>query len=147
MSTALFKLPGSVVAHPDPKTNPQSLAQRNLLRHLTFSLPSGQRVAKAMRLPVLPQHALSDIGQHGLDDRTPLWFYVLREASHFTGGERLGPVGARIVAEVLIGLLQGDRASYLSQDPDWEPSLPTVDPSRKGEDFTMVDLLRFAGVA
>ncbi len=147
LSTALFKLPGSVVAKPDPKTNPQSLAQRNLLRHLTFSLPSGQRVAKAMRLPLLPQQALSDIGQHGLGDRTPLWFYVLREASHFTGGERLGPVGARIVTEVFIGLLQGDRASYLSQDPDWEPSLPTVDPSRKGEDFTMVDLLRFAGVA
>jgi hypothetical protein len=100
-----------------------------------------------MRLPVLPQQALSDIAEHGLDDRTPVWFYVLREASHFCSGERLGPVGARIVTEVFIGLLQGDRASYLSQDPDWEPSLPTIDPSRKGEDFTMIDLLRFAGVA
>ena len=147
ISTALFKLPGSVVANPDPRTSPASLAQRNLLRHLTFSLPSGQRVARAMRLPVLPQTALADVAEHGLDDRTPLWFYILREASHFANGERLGPVGGRIVAEVFIGLLQGDRTSYLAQDPDWEPTFPTLDPGRRHEDFTMVDLLRFAGVA
>jgi len=147
LSTALFKLPGSVVPHPDPKTNPSSLAQRNLLRHLTFSLPSGQRVAKAMSLPVLSKGDLGDLQPHGLDDRTPLWFYILREASVVENGERLGPVGARIVAEVFLGLLEGDRTSYLSQEPDWEPSLPTIDASRKGEDFSMIDLLRFAGVA
>ena len=32
-----------------------SLAQRNLLRHLTFSLPSGQRVARAMKLRHVPE--------------------------------------------------------------------------------------------
>lgn len=147
LSTALFRLPGSVVPNPDPKTNPASLAQRNLLRHLTFSLPSGQRVAKAMSLPVLSKADLGDLQPHGLDDRTPLWFYILREASVVENGERLGPVGARIVTEVFLGLLEGDRTSYLSQEPDWEPSLPTIDASRKGEDFAMVDLLRFAGVA
>ena len=133
--------------NPYPNTTPASLAQRNLLRHLTFSLPSGQRVAKAMSLPVLSQGDLSDLAPHGLDDRTPLWFYVLREADVVENGQRLGPVGARIVAEVFIGLLQGDRTSYLSQDPEWEPSFPTVDPSKQGEDFAIVDLLRFAGVA
>ena len=147
LSSALFKLPGSVVPHPDPKSNPSSLAQRNLLRHLTFSLPSGQRVAKAMNLPILSQGDLADLKQYGLDDRTPLWFYILREAGVIANGERLGPVGARIIAEVFIGLLQGDRSSYLSQDPDWEPLLPTIDPSRTGEDFKIIDLLRFAGVA
>lgn len=147
LSTALFKLPGSVVANPDPKTNPASLASRNLLRHLTFSLPSGQRVAKAMDLPVLSTGDFSDLKAHGLDDRTPLWFYILREASVVENGERLGPVGARIVAEVFLGLLQGDRSSYLSQEADWEPFLPTVDASKKGEDFAMIDLLRFADVA
>lgn len=140
LSTPLFHLPA-------PVTNPSSLAQRNLLRHLTFSLPSGQRVAKAMSLPVLSQGDLSDLKEHGLDDRTPLWFYVLREAELVENGERLGPVGARIVAEVFVGLLEGDRESHLAQDPDWEPFLPTVDPSKEGEDFRMVDLLRFAGVA
>ncbi len=147
LSTALFKLPGSVVANPDAKTNPASLAQRNLLRHLTFSLPSGQRVARAMSLPELSKGDLSDLKQYGLDDRTPLWFYILKEAEVVENGERLGPVGARIVAEVFIGMLQGDRGSYLAQEPDWEPSLQTIDTSRKGEDFKMVDLLTFAGVA
>jgi hypothetical protein len=56
-------------------------------------------------------------------------------------------VGGRIVAEVFIGLMQGDRESYLSQEPDWEPFLPTLDPASRGEDFKMVDLLKFAGVA
>ncbi|WP_380874295.1 myeloperoxidase [Sphingomonas sp. DBB INV C78] len=147
LSTALFKLPGSVVSNPDAKTNPSSLAQRNLLRHLTFSLPSGQRVAKAMNLPVLSKGDLGDLKQYGLDDRTPLWFYILREAGVIENGERLGPVGGRIITEVFLGLIQGDRTSYLSQEPDWEPFLPTVDTSKQGEDFSMVDLLRFAGVA
>ncbi len=147
LSSVLFALPDSVVALPDPRANPASLAQRNLLRHLTFSLPSGQRVARAMRLPALSRGDLAMLKPHGMDDHTPLWFYVLREAAVVENGERLGPVGARIVAEVFIGLLEGDRASYLSQDPDWEPFLPTLDPAGTGEDFRMADLLRFAGVA
>ena len=47
LSTALFKLPG-VGRRQTRCRRPIRLArQRNLLRHLTFSLPSGQRVAKA----------------------------------------------------------------------------------------------------
>ncbi|MCE7796116.1 heme peroxidase family protein [Sphingobium sufflavum] len=147
LSTAMFKLPGSVVPNAAAKTNPSSLAQRNLLRHLTFSLPSGQRVAKAMELPVLSKGDLADLQPYGLDDRTPLWFYILREAAVLAGGQRLGPVGGRIIAEVFIGLLQGDGTSYLSQDPEWQPSLPTIDPAHKGDDFRIIDLLRFAQVA
>lgn len=148
LSTALFHLPSSVVANPDPASNPQSLAQRNLLRHLTFSLPSGQRVAQAMKLPVLKKSDLAMLKPFGMDDRTPLWFYILREAAvRQNGGERLGPMGAQLVAEVFLGLLQGDRTSYLTQDPDWQPFLPTIDAGRANDDFKMVDLLRFADVA
>jgi hypothetical protein len=143
----MFLLPTTVVARPNRINNPQSLAQRNLLRHLTFSLPSGQRVARAMRCESLSARDLQDLKSFGLEQRTPLWFYILKEAEVFERGESLGPVGARIVAEVLIGLLQGDHTSYLVQDPDWRPTLPTIEPSRMGRDFTMVDLLRFAGVA
>ena len=46
-------------------------------------------------------------------------------------GERPGPVGARIVTEAFLGLLQGDKGSYLSKDPEWQPFLPTVDASKK----------------
>ena len=54
------------------------------------------------------------------------------------GGTRLGPVGGRIVAEVFVGLLEGDRMSYLRQAPDWEPEFGT------DGTFTMADLLTMA---
>lgn len=100
-----------------------------------------------MEMDVLTKADLADLKPHNMDDCTPLWFYVLREAQLAENGERLGPVGARIVAEVLIGLIQGDRTSYLSQDPDWQPFLPTFNNTNQGDDFRMVDLLHFAGVA
>jgi Animal haem peroxidase len=141
LSTALFDLPGI------PGMEPQSLAQRNLLRHLTFRLPSGQSVAKAMGVMPLTSDQLADLKPLGLDTRTPLWFYILKEAELIgvgdkgSGGARLGPIGGRIVAEVFIGLLQGDPLSYLRQDPLWIPNL--VNSAQK---FEMTDLLKFAGV-
>ncbi|MGZ8411719.1 MAG: peroxidase family protein [Gemmatirosa sp.] len=145
LSSVLFALPDSVVALPDPRANPASLAQRNLLRHLTFALPAGQRVARRMQLPALAPGDLDDLQPYGLHTSTPLWFYVLREAEVMERGLRLGPVGARIVAEVLIGLLEGDRESYLAQDPDWRPSLPTRIDADAGHGFEMADLLAFSG--
>ena len=147
LSTALFRLPGTVVAHPNATSNPNSLAQRNLLRHLTFSLPSGQRVAKAMKIEPLGKDKLAKVAKWGLDDNTPLWFYILQEAESEASGERLGLVGGRIVSEVILGLIEGDRTSYLSQEPDWQPFLPTINPAHANERFAMIDLLRFAGVA
>ncbi|WMJ09386.1 heme peroxidase family protein [Nitrosomonas sp. sh817] len=135
LSTVLFDLPGV-------RGEFQSLAQLNLLRGLTFSLPSGQSVAKAMNLPVLDATDLADLVDLKLHLRTPLWFYILREAEVKQNGERLGPVGGRIVAEVFIGLLQGDSMSYLKQDPEWTPTLP----SAVADNFKMTDLLKFAGV-
>ena len=134
LSTPLFSLPGQ------PTGTPTSLATRNLIRNLTMGVPSGQRVAAAMQLPPLAPADLADLSQYTLDTRTPLWFYVLREAQVTSAGEHLGPVGGRIVAEVIVGLIQGDRTSYLRQDPDWTPTYGSDD------NFTMVDLLRAAGV-
>ena len=141
LSSTMFKLPSTVIEHPSLPFNPGSLAQRNLLRHLTFGLPSGQRVAQAMKLNVSDMSVLKPFK---LDKATPLWYYLLREAEVAALGETLGPVGARIVAEVIIGLLQGDKQSYLVQDPDWTPALPTVDPAHQGAQFSMIDLLTVA---
>jgi hypothetical protein len=44
---------------------------------------------------------------------------------------------------VIIGLLQTDRASYLTAQPTWKPTLPSK--SGAGQ-FKMVDFLTFAGV-
>jgi hypothetical protein len=136
LSSVLFDLLGI------PGDEPQSLAQRNLLRSLALGVPSGQRVARAMRMRRLPREDLADLKPHRLDRRTPLWFYVLREAEKMANGTRLGPVGGRIVTEVFIGVLEGDRHSYLRQDPEWTPVLPAATPGT----FAMTDLLKFAGV-
>jgi hypothetical protein len=148
LSSALFRLPPSVVTNPAPGTNPASLAQRNLLRHLTFELPSGQRVAQAMKAErLLTPEDLSELKDMHFQHTTPLWYYILKEAEVLASGEHLGPVGGRIVAEVLIGLLEGDKQSFVSQDPDWRPNLPTINPAKQGDDFTMIDLLTIADPA
>jgi hypothetical protein len=88
----------------------------------------------------LGRFGLSAARRSELEAATPLWYYVLREAE-VGGGERLGAVGGRIVAEVLVGLLQGDSHSFLHQEPTWKPELiPAV---RRGQ-FTLSDLLKFA---
>jgi hypothetical protein len=134
LSTVLFHLLGQ------PQGEPVSLATRNLLRNLTMKVPSGQRVAQAMQVPQLAAADLDDLTTFDLHRRTPLWFYVLREAQVAADGEHLGPVGGRIVAEVIVGLVKGDRQSYLRQDPDWTPTYGSADA------FTIVDLLTAAGV-
>ena len=55
----------------------------------------------------------------------------------------LGAVGGWILAEVLVGLLQRDRNSYLYLNPSFKPA-PPVAPAI-GQ-FTTVDLLTFARV-
>jgi hypothetical protein len=77
----------------------------------------------------------------GLDTSTPLWLYVLREAQLVTGGRYLGPVGGRIVAEVLLGLLEADPTSYLRAQPGWQPTLGATNGP-----YTMANFLTFAGV-
>lgn len=140
LSSPLFQLP---FTGPNLPGNPASLAQRNLLRHLTFSLPSGQDVARAMCIEPLQREELEDLKKFrvGLEESTPLWVYILREAEKRAKGEHLGPVGGRIVAEVFIGVMEGDRQSYLRQDPFWEPIF-----GEKEGTFGMADLLKFAKV-
>jgi hypothetical protein len=72
-----------------------------------------------------------------------LWYYVLKEAQVKADGLCLGPVGGRIVAEVLVGLLEADPTSFLSVLPSWHPRLPS---RAGGGNFRMVDFLSFAGV-
>ena len=122
---------------------PVSLAERNLLRHLTWSLPSGQAIAAAMGGPVLPNSAFAELAaiEPAFVSSTPLWYYVLREADLLANGETLGPIGGRLVAEVFIGLLRTDGTSMLNQATPFVPTLGAT----PGE-FTMVDFLRVAGV-
>ena len=111
------------------------------MRQLTWSLPSGQAVAAAMGVTPLADGDLSELQPYGFQSSTPLWYYVLKEAELVEDGLHLGPVGGRIVAEVLIGLLQSDTGSYLVRKPTWTPTLTSA-----GASFRMTDFLTFAGV-
>jgi hypothetical protein len=140
ISTALFTLPLGAIATHDA---PTALPQRNLLRHLTWQLPSGQSIAHAMGVTPLAPSDLQELVALGVgfERSTPLWYYVLKEAEVVADGLHLGPVGGRIVAEVLVGLMQTDAGSYLATQPRWRPTLP----SETGT-FRMTDFLTFAGV-
>jgi hypothetical protein len=120
--------------------------QRNLLRCLTWQLPSGQRIANEMGIPSLTNQELAELQpiDPSFVQSTPLFYYILKEAELREEGLRLGPVGARIVAEVFVGLLQLDPDSYLSVQPNWVPTLPTHDGTPQS--FRMIDFLTFASV-
>src|SRR6185437_14043717 len=74
---------------------------RDLLRGDTTGLPSGEAVAGLIGVPALTADEVEPAWPGG----TPLWVYVLKEAEHRGGGDRLGPDGGLIVAEVLVGRL------------------------------------------
>lgn len=140
----------------------RSLAERNLKRGVRMGLPSGQAVARAMDVDPISDEKLR-IGKATQEDSSknkrlveispdfagnaPLWYYVLAEAQQqFKKDDtpiRLGPVGSRIVTEVFVGLLLGDRHSFLSQAPSWKPD-PAFAPDGK---FGIADLIKQAGQA
>jgi hypothetical protein len=143
LSTALFTLPVQTI--PGDEVTPISLAQRNLLRHVTWSIPSGQAIAADIRARPLTRTDLDDLQPLGLADSTPLWFYVLREAQLQHDGLQLGDVGADIVGRVFVAMLALDRNSYLADEPRWRPTLPNRFGNVTGR-FTIADLLAYAGV-
>jgi hypothetical protein len=129
------------------------LATRNLRRGLALGLPSGQGMANSFGIaPMttaqltsgLPAAEVAVLNSNGglLLNKTPLWYYVLREAAVLGGGNQLGPVGGRIVAETFVRILKRDAASYLNVPGAFTPMLP----SASAGDFTVADLVRFAGV-
>ena len=144
LSSVLMALPGSRAPAPGlPADGVQSLSSRNLIRHVNFGLPSGQAIAAKMGVPVLSPAQMPEMAAAGLAESTPLWYCILKEAEMMEKGQRLGPVGARIVGEVFIGLLDADANSCLSAPQPWKPTLPAA--GGPGT-FRSTDLLRFAGV-
>jgi hypothetical protein len=80
----------------------------------------------------------------------PLWTYILAEAAMnrtpvqipvtqpktFVNTPQLGPVGGRIVAEVFLGLMFGDKQALLSLDRNWTPL--------GKPDYKLKDFVKFA---
>ncbi|TNC25855.1 peroxidase family protein [Amycolatopsis alkalitolerans] len=138
LNTQLLDLPVSAIpgAKDGALARPvASLAVRNLLRSETQGLPSGQDVARKIGEDPLTDEQLGTAGP------SYLWYYILKEAEVLAHGRHLGPVGSRLVAEVLIGLLDADPTSYRSAFPAWRPTLAEGD-----REFGIAQLLRIAGV-
>jgi nucleoid-associated protein YgaU len=149
LADGLFNLQ-TVTGEVEQPADAANLAVRNLLRGYGLRMPTGQALAKRLGLPALTADELEAaaastrqakvLRDSGFLQRTPLWYYLLAEARH-DGGQRLGPVGGTLVAEVLVGLVRRSEDSIL-RSPGWVPSLPAAKPGR----FDLADLLRFAKV-
>lgn len=134
---------------------PVSVPKNNLLRGYSFSLPTGQAVANELGAQVLTPTEISHVNSSELPvfathpvfkHRTPLWYYILKEAEVQENGERLGTVGSRIVAEVFLGLLRADRTSYFNAPTGmWTPTLPALANGTSAGDFRIEDLIAYAG--
>jgi hypothetical protein len=118
-------------------TKVRSLASRNLQRGLDARLPSGQTVAAHLGVPQLTEAQLW-AGVDGGKGRAPLWYYILCEAEMLTQGRMLAGVGAAIVSRVFAAIMMADKASYLVQDPSWQPHL-----GKEEGRFTMSDLVNY----
>ena len=135
------------------------LAVRNLLRGYLLRIPTGQAVVRALnkrfgddreideltsdeiRESAASQEQRQALEDGGFLERTPLWYYILAEAAVLAEGQRLGPVGSTIVAEVLVGLIRHSQNSILRRR-NWAPTLPSGEPGP----FTLTDLLKLGGV-
>ncbi|MCB0663792.1 MAG: hypothetical protein KDC24_13680 [Saprospiraceae bacterium] len=147
------KLPSDLLALPFIQEGENSLATRNLLRGQSFLLPAGENMAAQMGVDqVTIDKVLNhiDTSAPGLDfsNGVPLWYYILAEAECVgknvgnanQPGEGLGPVGGTIICETLLGLIELDSTSFMSQNRNWQPTLPST--GGPGT-FTMADLLTF----
>jgi hypothetical protein len=128
ISSSLFVLP----IPGTEATGSNVLAFRNLVRADAYGMASGQDVARAMGIPVIPPEEVTRV--LGFETGTPLWFYVLAESSRDVGGKTLGPTGGRIVADVFYRTLQDDPNGILA--PGAQPAT-----------FSLAELFVFAGLA
>jgi len=116
---ALMELPIAVTGECKLEDH-HSLAVRDLQRGQGIGLPSGEAVARHIGSAPLTAEQVG-VASTGWQGETPLWYYILREADACTGGHRLGPVGGRIVTEVLVGLIDSDATSFRRSHRGWQP--------------------------
>lgn len=161
IDTALALPLGNLPNEP-PNRHPalRHLARSVLRRGYRLNIPSAQECIRALSnrfgISIAPLSRSDLVGgpvgdamaDGGFLDHTPLWPYVLREAEIIDNG-RLGPLGSRLVAETLLGLIMNDPGSYWRQfgsdaDRRWQPEdgcQPGGEPVR-----SLPALLRAAGV-
>ncbi len=118
-----------------------SLPELTLQRGSRTRLPSGQELARHFGYPELAPDSIAARPEDqdffrasGFRERTPLWYYLLREAALEAVYEaepdgrhkvqKLGTIGGRIVAETFYQILHADGDSILHAGRSWRP--PTL---------------------
>jgi hypothetical protein len=158
----MYELPHAAIAL-FSATPAMPLPAITLLRGSRIGLPSGQEACELSgSQPLLEIEIAFDaetrsfLERNGMLKRTPLWYYILREAEvlgakneqrrrEHLGGECLGPLGSRIVAEVLLGVMNSDPAHYLNATPKWEPPHLVFGESRQPRQIAHLrELISFA---
>lgn len=132
ISLAMHGLSSSIIrlSNPLEPPDPSNLPIRTLLRGARAGLPSGQEVADALfaqgrikstdRLTTLQltedtcDRSGTVLRSIGLEQNTPLFYYLLKEAEINAAGVTLGPIGSHIVSEVIQGALEADTDGYMS---------------------------------
>jgi Animal haem peroxidase len=132
MSRAMHRLSPQTIrlANQFESAIPSNLPARTLLRGARAQLPTGQEVAEALLkqgrikpTDVLTREELERdtcdrsgtvMRKHRLAERTPLFYYILKEAELKADGLTLGPLGSQIVFAVIQGALEADPESFLS---------------------------------
>jgi hypothetical protein len=137
ITPALHNLPPETIllfnAPPAPSRPPftrglelQKLPVRTLIRGAALRIASGQSAAAAFGESIMTEAELTTnrIGEvtavgrmlrdTGMASDTPLWYYILKESEVRYNGNRLGPVGSRIMAECFFAILAHDPDSFLN---------------------------------
>jgi hypothetical protein len=130
--------PGTIrLANKLESIDPSNLPVRTLVRGARAQLPSGQEAADALvkqgRIKSDDRLSSSQVSsdtcdrsgsilrKNGLEQNTPLFYYVLKEAELKGEGLTLGPVGSHIISEVVQSALEADLDGYLAVvGPKWE---------------------------
>ncbi|MCO6381439.1 hypothetical protein [Oceanicola sp. 502str15] len=120
-------------------------SSRHLALSYWFNIPTAQGVFTALRqadapragtVPLLPRLERADLNrgdsgavlvEHDLHKRTPLWFYLWREKALLGTEGRLGPLGARLLAEGMIGLVAETGNTALAHSEDTPPPPGTLE--------------------
>ena len=138
-----------------------SLPETTLKRGSLMRLPSGQEFARffadRIQFPIIEPSKMAALPDDpdfpgAMRERTPLWYYLLREAAIEQNPEppvtargarlqKLGTMGSRIVAETLYQLIRADANSFVHAG--WAPPKFTFR-GRKWWIRTLPELARFA---
>jgi Animal haem peroxidase len=139
VTAPIFDLPESAI--PDDIKYIGNLPHRNLIRSRQVGLCSGEVLAEFYGVtPFRPDQIEPDADRRALYMRneavmdsgkqvfaTPLWYYILREAELSNGSgpnrSKLGPLGSRLVGEVLLGAVAWGTYSILN-DTAWTTTIP-----------------------